>query len=100
MIVHSGGIGTSAQALAAGRPMLVVPFAFDQPDNASRLRRLGLARTIPRRHYNARRAYTELAQLLNDPAYVARAALAARTLERENGVQAACDAIENHSPSR
>jgi UDP:flavonoid glycosyltransferase YjiC (YdhE family) len=33
-IVHSGGIGTTAQALAAGRPQLVVPVAFDQPDNA------------------------------------------------------------------
>ncbi len=94
VIVHSGGIGTSAQALAAGRPMLVVPFAFDQPDNAARLRRLGLARTIPRRHYNARRAYAELAQLLNDPAYVASAALAARRIAEENGVRTACDAIE------
>ena len=35
-IVHSGGIGTLAQALAAGRPQLIVPVAFDQPDNARR----------------------------------------------------------------
>src|SRR5208337_2067477 len=41
VVVHQGGIGTCAQALAAGRPMLVVPFAFDQPDNAARLQRLG-----------------------------------------------------------
>ncbi|MGH9945429.1 MAG: glycosyltransferase, partial [Pyrinomonadaceae bacterium] len=33
-IVHQGGIGTTAQALRAGRPTLVVPFAFDQHDNA------------------------------------------------------------------
>ncbi len=39
-IVHQGGIGTTAQALRAGRPMLVVPWAHDQPDNADRIRRL------------------------------------------------------------
>jgi UDP:flavonoid glycosyltransferase YjiC (YdhE family) len=29
VIVHLGGIGTTAQALRAGRPMLVVPFGQD-----------------------------------------------------------------------
>ena len=45
-LVHHGGIGTSAQALAAGIPQLVVPFAHDQFDNAARLRRLGVADTL------------------------------------------------------
>ena len=45
-LVHHGGIGTSAQALAAGIPQLVVPFAYDQFDNAARLRRLGVAVTL------------------------------------------------------
>ena len=44
--VHHGGIGTSATVLAAGKPQLIVPFAFDQPDNAARLRRLGVAATV------------------------------------------------------
>ncbi|MFZ0961473.1 MAG: glycosyltransferase [Terriglobia bacterium] len=100
VIVHSGGIGTCAQALAAARPMLVVPFAFDQPDNAARLQRLGVARVIPRRHYTARRAYAELSTLLTDPAYAASAVKAARRIPEENGVRAACDAIENHPLSR
>ncbi len=42
-LVHHGGIGTSAQALAAGLPQLVVPFAHDQFDDAARLARLGVA---------------------------------------------------------
>ena len=45
-LVHHGGIGTSAQALAAGVPQLVAPFAHDQYDNAARLRRLGVAVTV------------------------------------------------------
>lgn len=46
MLVHHGGIGTSAQALTAGIAQLVVPFAHDQFDNAARLIRLGVARRI------------------------------------------------------
>ena len=41
-LVHHGGIGTTAQALAAGVPQGVVPFAHDQFDNAVRLVRLGV----------------------------------------------------------
>jgi len=48
MLVHHGGIGTSAQALTAGIPQLVVPFAHDQFDNAARLMRLG--RSQPPEH--------------------------------------------------
>ena len=40
-LVHHGGIGTSAQAMAAGCRQLITPFAHDQFDNADRLRRLG-----------------------------------------------------------
>lgn len=45
-LVHHGGIGTAAQALAGGLPQVVAPFAHDQFDNAARLVRLGVARTV------------------------------------------------------
>ena len=96
-IVHQGGIGTCAQALVSGRPMLVVPFAFDQPDNAARLQRMGVARVIARANYTGRRAHLELEHLLNDASYTERAAAVARKLAEENGVRAACEAIENHA---
>lgn len=40
-LVHHGGIGTTAQALRADVPQLVVPFGFDQFDNAARVEALG-----------------------------------------------------------
>jgi rhamnosyltransferase subunit B len=40
-VIHHGGIGTSAKALMAGTPQLVIPFAYDQKDNAARLKRIG-----------------------------------------------------------
>lgn len=47
LIVHHGGVGTTSQALAAGIPQLVLPMAFDQFDNASRVQRLGCGRWFP-----------------------------------------------------
>lgn len=47
LVVHHGGIGTAAQALRAGIPQVIVPLAFDQPDNAYRLKSLGLAEFVP-----------------------------------------------------
>jgi UDP:flavonoid glycosyltransferase YjiC (YdhE family) len=41
-LVHHGGIGTTAQGMAAGVPQLVQPMSHDQPDNAMRLKRLGV----------------------------------------------------------
>jgi len=93
-VVHQGGIGTCGQTLAAGKPMLVVPFAFDQPDNAARLQRLGVARTIGRKRYTGQRAAVELDQLLTDRDYAKRAAEVATRVDAENAVRAACDAIE------
>jgi rhamnosyltransferase subunit B len=93
-IVHQGGIGTVGQALVAGRPMLVVPFSHDQPDNAARLVRLGVARTLGRNRYRASAAAVELRQLLSDPCYAERAAQAGEHVRRETGLETACTAIE------
>ena len=95
VVVHQGGIGTCAQALAGGHPMLVVPFAFDQPDNAARLQRLGVARSIPRKHYTGSRVSAALKALLSVQAYAANAVKAATRIAAEDGVRVACDAIEN-----
>ncbi len=46
-VVHHGGIGTTAKAIAAGIPQLVVPRAHDQPDNAARIARLLLGMNLP-----------------------------------------------------
>ncbi|OBV39463.1 glycosyltransferase [Janthinobacterium psychrotolerans] len=80
--VHHGGIGTSATVLAAGKPQLVVPFAFDQPDNAARLRRLGVSLTVlpkaPLRAWSA-----ALGRLLGDPAIAAACATVAAAMAAE-----------------
>jgi rhamnosyltransferase subunit B len=93
-IVHQGGIGTTGQALRAGRPMLIVPFGHDQPDNAARCARLGVARVVPRHALRASRLATELEALLGDAEVGARAEQIGSRVRSEGGAGAAVDAIE------
>jgi rhamnosyltransferase subunit B len=93
-VVHQGGIGTLAQVLRAARPMLVVPFAHDQFDNAARVERQGCGRVVPRSRYSVRRAAKELGRLLADPRPARRVEEVARIIRAEDGARAACDAIE------
>ena len=92
-IVHQGGAGTTAQALRAGCPTLVVPHSHDQPDNAVRVARLGVARTLYPKRYTAARAAGELRRLLDDCMYAERGRQVARVVAMEGGADAAADAI-------
>ncbi|NEN91703.1 MAG: glycosyltransferase family 1 protein [Okeania sp. SIO3H1] len=93
-VVHHGGVGTTGEAMLAGRPMLVVHDDFDRPDNAARVVRLGIARQVSRDRYSAAVLAAELKQLLFDPVYQERAASVGRLLQAEDGVGVAVDAIE------
>jgi UDP:flavonoid glycosyltransferase YjiC (YdhE family) len=98
-IIHQGGVGTTAQALAAGKPMLVVPYSHDQPDNARRVARLGVAGVIRRRDYNASAAEREIRSLLADPRKNEAAAELGSRVSSEDGTREACDALERFALS-
>lgn len=93
-VVHQAGIGTLAQALAAGHPQLIVPVAFDQPDNARRAVCLGVARVLPFKQVTAARLVAQLRPLLDEPSYCQRATAVAASLAQENGAGRAADEIE------
>ncbi len=93
-VVHQGGVGTTAQVLRAGVPHLIMPYSHDQPDNAARCERLGVARTIDREKYKAEAAAKELRELLSDLSYKSKAIEAKKIVEVEHGTKMACDAIE------
>jgi rhamnosyltransferase subunit B len=93
-VVHHGGVGTTSHGLRSGAPTLIVPFAFDQPDNAEHARRLGTSRTLYRKNHNARSAAHELQSLLTDPSYAQRASYVSERLKQENGPRCAADLIE------
>jgi UDP:flavonoid glycosyltransferase YjiC (YdhE family) len=93
-VIHQGGVGTTAQALRAGTPMVVVPFAHDQFDNAARTTRVGVARTIPRARCHGARLVRELAKLLGDATVAKTAEALGARVRAENGAAAAANAIE------
>jgi UDP:flavonoid glycosyltransferase YjiC (YdhE family) len=93
-IVHQGGVGTTGQAMRAGRPMLVMPYSHDQPDHAARMEKLGIGLSIPRARYTAAAAARVLKTLLHNSEYSTRAAQVGEQVRQENGVAAACDALE------
>lgn len=94
-VVHPGGIGTTAQALRTGCPMLVVPWSYDQFDNAERVRALGVARTLSRGRYTAARVARALKRLLSDRDTAVRVRDLAERLGKEDGVGTACRVLED-----
>jgi rhamnosyltransferase subunit B len=93
-VVHQGGVGTTAQVLRAGVPHLVVPWSFDQPDNAARVERLGVAQTISRNAYSSEKAAKVLAEIFDNSQFAIRAKDVAREVQAEDGIKNSCDAIE------
>jgi rhamnosyltransferase subunit B len=63
-VVHHGGVGTTAAALEAGCPQLVLPLAWDQPDNAVRVAELGVGLALGSRRRSGGHLSRALAQLL------------------------------------
>jgi UDP:flavonoid glycosyltransferase YjiC (YdhE family) len=94
-VVHQGGMGTTAQVLRAQKPMVAVPFGFDQHDNAARMKRLGVSRTIHRKQYRFDYVAMELSHLLNNPVYSKQATEVGSKIQAEDGVVTSCNLIEN-----
>jgi rhamnosyltransferase subunit B len=91
-VVH-GGIGTTAQALRAGTPTLVVPFAHDQFNNGVRVAALGVGDAIPATRLSTRRLTAALSRLLSNPATGREAASLGTLLRGEDGAANAAAAV-------
>jgi UDP:flavonoid glycosyltransferase YjiC (YdhE family) len=74
--------------------MLIMPYSHDQPDNGRRIRRLKVGRVIQRKNYTPLRVEKRLRAMLDEPKFAQRAAQVAKMLASEDGVGAACDALE------
>ena len=94
VVVHQGGAGTLHTALRSGRPMLVVPFAHDQGDNAVRAARLGVARVIFSSQYRRAAVAAQLRALLTEPSWRERSTAVASQVSAEHGAETACEALE------
>jgi rhamnosyltransferase subunit B len=93
-IVHHGGIGTCAEALRAGVPQLIVPFGFDQPDNATRLMRMGVGKYLDLDRSTHIRIAEFMRELLESDTVSENCRVYAERLETEEGLGSTLDELE------
>jgi UDP:flavonoid glycosyltransferase YjiC (YdhE family) len=98
-VLHHGGIGTVAAALAAGVPQLIRPLCFDQIDNGARVARLGAGDWIhPAR--SGPRHIAEALQKLAKTEVRNRCRLLAERCSPNGALEAAAKLIEDLPPCR
>lgn len=94
-MVHHGGAGTTAAALRAGVPSVIVPFFADQPFWADRVYSLGLSpRPIPRRSLTSERLTHAIRMVAEDASFHQQTAEIGKRIRLENGVSSAVKIIE------
>ena len=93
-LVHHGGIGTLSQGFAAGLPQVVTAMAHDQPDNAVRLKRLGLGDWMHASRLSPRRLTRVLRRVLGDAVIAERCREVAAKLADDDALERACDELE------
>jgi rhamnosyltransferase subunit B len=92
-LVHHGGIGTTAAALEAGCPQLVLPMAWDQPDNAARVERMGAGLALGSRRRTSGHVARALAEL-TAPHVRDRCRATASRARGADGLELAADWVE------
>lgn len=94
-VVHHGGAGTTATALRAGVPQLVVPHLSDQFFNGHRAHKCGVGpKPLPRAKLTRGRLLKEVARMLEDAALRQRAREVGSQLEGRTGVPQAVAHLE------
>ncbi len=93
-VVHHGGIGTTAAALAAGVPQVIMPMSHDQPDNAARVRRLGVGETLLPARFEPRRLASALDCLLVSRSVANRCAALSNEVQQVDGLGQASKLLE------
>ncbi|MDB5323715.1 MAG: glycosyl transferase family 28 [Phycisphaerales bacterium] len=99
-VVHHGGIGTLARCFAAGTPQLILPVAFDQKDNAIRVRNLGAGDWIRSRRATGSRIAKALEKMLTAETRTRCADIARRFSPEEDPLEAAAQCVEDLIASR
>ena len=96
-VVHHGGIGTTAQCLAAGVPQLIMPLAHDQPDNALRVKKMGGGDYLYPRKFRAAAVAERLRSLIDSPATRSACAKLKARMARQMTGREMVDLVELHA---
>lgn len=92
-LMHHGGIGTTAEALRAGTPQLIIPLSHDQFDNAERVKALGVGARLDATRVTAPRMAAALDDLLTAPGLAASCQAIAARFDDGDRFRRACTAL-------
>jgi rhamnosyltransferase subunit B len=93
-LVHHGGIGTCAQALRAGVPQLIHPMAYDQYDNAWRLKKLEVGDQIIPKDWHTPVVTEKLDNLTSSRKVRQQCRLYASKIKETETLEETCELIE------
>jgi rhamnosyltransferase subunit B len=97
-IVHHGGVGTISCAMTCGVPQIAVPVAHDQPDNAARMKQLGVGECLSRSEVNGAKLAAVLDSICTSREVAQRCKRVADLCHRGDGIGETCDLIESVAP--
>jgi sterol 3beta-glucosyltransferase len=95
--VHHGGAGTTAAALRAGIPSVVVPYFYDQLFWGLRLHKLGVApRPVAQKHLTSDGLAAAIQSVVGSPEVGIRSREIAARIANERGVEKAVAVVERY----
>ena len=96
-VVHHGGAGTTAEGLRAGVPMVIVPFAFDQPFWGARVKASGLGPDpIPLKKLATARLARAIQIAVSDLSMRQRARSCGEAIRAEDGIGNAVNVVRRY----
>ncbi len=97
LVIHHGGIGTIASCLSAGVPQLIRPMFSDQPDNATRVARLGVGSWLPDSRFRVSQVVGAVKRLVQDPQIRLQCLNYREKMQSMNGLTNAADLLEMYA---
>jgi rhamnosyltransferase subunit B len=94
-LVHHGGIGTIAQAIAAGIPQVIRPMTHDQPDNAARVEGLGIGVSLSPKKFHAASLAEKLNTVITSQQVQDRCKSYAQKINPDQSLNDTCTIIED-----
>jgi zeaxanthin glucosyltransferase len=102
LVITHAGLNTVLETLMAGKPMVAIPLAFDQPAVAARLRQLGVAEVLPVMRLSSQRIRRAVEKVLLQPSYADAAKRLQSALCALRGAEYAATVVERaldrHAP--
>jgi UDP:flavonoid glycosyltransferase YjiC (YdhE family) len=97
-LIHHGGIGTCSQALRAGIPQLIQPYAFDQFDNGARIEQLEVGRTISKRSFRSQKIIRYIQDMVSSQEVSTECHRIQNFFKGKDSLKESCNLIEHIMP--